>query len=287
MSAVRGAARQIAEPVGRGHPVALTHGNGPQVGNLLITNELARPVVPPVPLEWCVAQTQATIGLIVANTLKHALRELGVARHVATVVTRVRVDFEPTLMRPTKPIGHYVPAEEARKLSSLGQVWRDYGARGWRRVVPSPEPLEIIDAHAIATLVSGRAIVVASGGGGITVADGGGLMEGVEAVIDKDLSGALLARSVGADVFIIAAGVEGAVVGVGTRAERPIRRTTPAELRRLQGEGQFGEGIMHPKIEASAPFVEAGGRRAVITSLEHISEAPDGHVGTVVEADAA
>lgn len=263
----------------------LTHGNGPQVGNLQTKSEIARSVVPPVPLDWCVAQTQATIGVMVANCLEYALGILGLTRTVATVVTRVRVNFDPALTRPTKPIGRYVAEDEARKLSSLGQSFRDFGPRGWRRVVPSPEPLEIVDSEAIITLVSVGAIVVASGGGGVPVADRDGVLEGVEAVIDKDLSGALLARTVGADGFIIATDVACAVTGYGPDTERAIRRTSPAELRLLQAEGHFGEGNMQPKVEASARFVEAGGRRAVITSLDRISEAPDGGVGTVVEAD--
>lgn len=222
---------------------------------------------------------------MVANALEHELHAYGLARRVTTVVTRVRVDLQPADSRPTKPIGRYVAEDEARKLSSLGQSFREYGARGWRRVVASPEPLEIVDSEAILSLVSVGAIVVASRGGGVPVMDRGGMLEGVEAVMDKDLSGALLARAVGADVFIIATDVEHAVTGFGTDSERPIHRTSPEELRRLQTEGHFGQGSMQPKVEASARFVEAGGRRAVITSLDRIAEAPDGGMGTVVEAD--
>lgn len=280
------AADRIADLVRLGYDVALTHGNGPQVGNLLVKNELAADVVPPVPLDWCGAQTQATLGFILMDALQQALVVRGVDGKVAALVTRTRVDRDdPGLHRPTKPIGRYLPADEARTMIEHGQTWEDRGARGWRRVVASPEPLEVLDADAARALVDAGFVVVAAGGGGIPVVrEADGTLRGVEAVIDKDLTAALLARSLGADVLLIATDVDHAQTGFGTPDARPIRRTTPVELRKLAAAGEFASGSMGPKVEAACRFVEAGGTRAVITSLDRIEDAMLHGTGTVVEA---
>lgn len=281
------AMRSVAALAAEGVDVVLTHGNGPQVGNLLVKNELAASVVPPVPLDWCGAQTQGTIGFLILDALEAALAARGVDRRVATVVTRTRVDgSDPGFTTPTKPIGRYLPADEARVLIEHGQQWEDRGERGWRRVVASPEPLEIVDAPAIETLVDAGFVVVGAGGGGIPVVRGDdGVLHGVEAVIDKDLSAALLARSVGAEVLVIATDVEHVVLGFGTPEARPVERVTAAQMRQLQHEHGFASGSMGPKVEAAVRFVESGGTRAVITSLENITAAVHGTSGTVIEED--
>jgi len=289
-TAVAAAMEHVADLVKAGVDVVLTHGNGPQVGNLLVKNELAAAVVPPVPLDWCGAQTQGTIGFLIMDALDRALAQRGVDRSVATLVTRTRVDgADPGFARPTKPIGRYLPAEEAAPLIEHGQTWEDRGARGWRRVVASPDPLEILDVPAIRVLSNAGYVVVAAGGGGIPVVrdDDGGL-RGVEAVIDKDLAAALLARSLDVDVLVIATDVDHAILDFGTDQARPIGRVTTGEMRAHAADGQFASGSMGPKVEAAVRFVEQGGTRSVITSLQRIGDAVtatgDGPpVGTVIE----
>jgi carbamate kinase len=254
------------------------------VGNLLVKNELAAAVVPPVPLDWCGAQTQGTIGAMLLGAVPAALAARGLRRPVAALVTRTRVDpADPRFQRPSKPIGRYLPEAQARVMIEHGQVWQDRGERGWRRVVASPEPVEILDTAAVQALLAADFVVVAAGGGGIPVVrDPDGTVRGVEAVIDKDLSAALLARAVGADVLVIATDVAGVSVGFGTPDERRLGRVDVAALRALQREGAFDSGSMGPKVEAACRFVESGGRRAVITALDTIAEAAAGRSGTVV-----
>ncbi|SDC26174.1 carbamate kinase [Nocardioides lianchengensis] len=284
IAAASTAAAAVADLVGRGVDVVLTHGNGPQVGNLLVKNELAAAVVPPVPLDWCGAQTQATLGFVLMNALDAALRERGVDRRTATVVTRTLVAWDdPGFTRPTKPIGRYLPAADAALLVEHGETWEDRGDRGWRRVVASPEPLEIVDLAAVEALVAAGFVTVANGGGGIpVVVDADGRLRGVEAVIDKDLGAAVLARDLRADVLVIATDVPNAVVGWGTPDARPLGQVSVAELRGIAAEGHFASGSMGPKVDAACRFVERGGSRAVITSLQHITDALDGAAGTVV-----
>jgi carbamate kinase len=283
--AVAGAMEHVADLVASGVEVVLTHGNGPQVGNLLVKNELSAHVVPPVPLDWCGAQTQGTIGFLVLDALDQALAVRGVERKVAALVTRTRVDSDdPGFTKPTKPIGRYLPEEQARPLMEHGQTWEDRGSRGWRRVVASPEPLEILDADAVEALCAAGFIVTAAGGGGVPVVrDPHGTLRGVEAVIDKDLAAAVLARTVGADVLVVATDVDAAILGYGTEDERPVGRVTPEQMRSYAAEGHFASGSMGPKVEAAIRFVEAGGTRSVITSLLRITDAVRGGTGTVIE----
>ncbi|MFC5999380.1 carbamate kinase [Quadrisphaera sp. GCM10027208] len=287
IAAVTTAARHIATLVTAGHDVVLTHGNGPQVGNLLVKNEIAASVVPPVPLDWCGAQTQGTIGFILLNALDRALTAAGSDRRPAAIVTRTLVDRDdPGFTRPTKPVGRYLPADEAQTLIAHGQTWEDRGERGWRRVVASPEPLEVLDAPVVRALLDAGMIVVANGGGGIPVVrEPDGSLRGVEAVIDKDLGAVVLAEAVGAETLVIATDVENAVVGWGTAQARPLGEVGVGELRELAGQGHFASGSMGPKVEAACRFVEASGHRSVITSLERIADALDGNAGTVVRPD--
>jgi carbamate kinase len=255
--------------------VVITHGNGPQVGNLLVKNELAAAVVPPVPLDWCGAQTQATLGFVLMNALDAELVRVGSQRRAAAVVTRTLVAADDDgFHRPTKPIGRYLPADEAEVLVQHGETWEDRGAKGWRRVVASPEPLEIVDAAAVRALVEAGFLVVANGGGGIPVVrDADGTVRGVEAVIDKDLGAALLAGAVDADVLVIGTDVPHAVLGYGTPEAEDIGVVTVAEMRKHAAAGHFASGSMGPKVEAACRFVERGGRRAVITDLAHLTDA--------------
>jgi carbamate kinase len=243
--AVEGACAQIAELVEHGHEVVITHGNGPQVGNLLLKNDLARHVVPPVPLDWCVAQTQATLGFLIVTALEARLP----GRFVSTVVTRVLVDAgDPAWRTPTKPIGRYVGAAEAAERIAAGEAWEERGEKGWRRMVPSPQPLEILDRATIEALIAEGAIVVAAGGGGIPMVRENGVLRGVEAVLDKDLTAALLARTVGADRLLIATDVEAAAIGYGTERQEWLGSVEPDRLQALLDAGEFAGGSMGPKV---------------------------------------
>jgi carbamate kinase len=288
VAAAREAMASVADLLTRPDPVdvVLTHGNGPQVGNLLVKNELAANVVPPVPLDWCGAQTQATLGYVLMNALDDELARRGSTRKSATVVTRTRVAADdPGLATPSKPIGRFLSKDEAAPLIEHGETWEDRGDKGWRRVVASPKPLEILDAEAVRALVEAGFVVVANGGGGIPVVRGEDGIAGVEAVIDKDLGAALLARTVEAEVLVIATDVPHAVLRFGTPEAEELGRVTVSELRGYATEGHFASGSMGPKVEAACSFVEGGGRYAVITTLDNILDAVAGNAGTVVVPD--
>jgi carbamate kinase len=287
IAAVTGAMAHAARLVAAGHELVITHGNGPQVGNLLVKNELAAHVVPPVPLDWCGAQTQGTLGMTILDALDVALAALDADRPVAALVTRTLVDRDdPGFTHPTKPVGRYLDRDDAQRMIDHGQVWEDRGEKGWRRVVASPEPLEVLDVEAARTLVDAGYVVVAAGGGGIPVVrERDGRLRGVEAVIDKDLTAALLAATLDVDVLVIATDVDHVFVGYGTPGQRALDRVSLGELQALADAGEFASGSMGPKVDAVARFVAAGGRRGVITSLTHITDAVEGGFGTVVDPD--
>ena len=284
-AAIETAVEPVADLISAGHQVVLTHGNGPQVGNLLVKNELAASVVPPVPLDWCGAQTQATVGLLILNALDRALAARGLPARTATVVSRTEVTADdPGFAVPSKPIGRYLSEAEAAVMIGHGQHWQDRGERGWRRVVASPEPVRCLDAPAVLALLDAGFTVVCSGGGGIpVVADGApGGYRGVEAVIDKDLTAALLADTLAADRLVIATDVEHAVLGWGTEQARPLAGIGVGELERLVDGGAFASGSMAPKVIAACRFVRATGKPAAVTSLTRIAAALAGTAGTIV-----
>jgi carbamate kinase len=285
LDAIAVASHHLAELIAAGHDVVITHGNGPQVGNLLVKNELAAHVVPPVPLDWCGAQTQGTIGFTLLDTLETALAARDVARPVAAIITRTLVDADdPGFTHPTKPIGRFLPREQAQTLIDHGERWEDRGEKGWRRVVASPEPVEVLETHTLHTLLAAGYVVVTAGGGGIPVVrDPDGAVRGVEAVIDKDLTAALLARAVHADVLVIATDVAHAVAGWGTPDAHDIGRVTLDEMEEYAAAGHFASGSMGPKVEAAMRFVRSGGSRSIITALDQLAPAIDGQVGTVIE----
>jgi carbamate kinase len=283
-AAVERASRPIADLVAAGHDVLLTHGNGPQVGNLLLKNELAAAVVPPVPLDWCGAQTQATIGNLLMNSLDAALAERGIEKRTAALVSRTLVDAgDPAFNEPTKPIGRYLNQEDAAVLIDHGQAFAEVPGKGWRRVVASPEPQECLDAASADTLLATGYVVVCSGGGGIpTVRRPDGRLTGVEAVIDKDLTAALVATHIAADALVIATDVDSVVLEFGTESQRPLGEVTASELRAIAAQQHFAAGSMGPKVEAVVRFVEAGSGIGIITSLARIGEALAGSTGTRV-----
>ena len=283
IAAITGAMESVAALTAEGHDVVLTHGNGPQVGNLLVKNEIAAHVVPPVPLDWCGAQTQGTIGFVALNALEAALASRGIDKQVAALVSRTLVDADDSgFIHPTKPVGRYLAREQAERMIEHGQTWEDRGERGWRRVVASPEPRQVLETETIRTLVDAGYVVVAAGGGGIPVVrEGSGRLRGVEAVIDKDLTAALLAADLGVDALVIATDVDHAILDYGTDDARPIEQVSVAQMEGYARDGQFASGSMGPKVEAALRFARTGGR-SIITSLDRIVEAVDAGFGTVI-----
>jgi carbamate kinase len=272
----------VAELARDGHRVVLTHGNGPQVGNLAIQHEEAADLVPPQPLFVLGAMTQGQLGHLLTAALCGG-RAVG-RRPVATVVTHALVDpADPAFQHPTKPIGPFYLRQEAERLARE-RHWHmvEDAGRGWRRVVPSPEPRGFLEADAIRTLVEAGFVVVAAGGGGIPVAREGTGIRGVDAVIDKDLSAQLLASALGADILVLLTGVDRVWLGLGTAHQRPVATMTVDEAEKHLADGEFPPGSMGPKVTAAIRFVRSGGQRAVITSPTRVLEGLAGTAGTSV-----
>ncbi len=269
--------------VERDYLVCITHGNGPQVGSLLIQQEQSGEEVPALPLDVLVAMTEGSLGYILQQSLLNELQKREMRRYVVTVVTQVVVDEEdPAFAAPSKPIGPFLSREEAeRRQKELGwQIAEDAG-RGWRRLVPSPSPQKVIQRQMIRDAVRHGHIVVACGGGGIPVKRlPDGQYGGVEAVIDKDFTSAVLATDIGAELLVILTAVPQVYVGFGTPEQRALGAVTLQEIERLDEEGHFPPGSMGPKIEAVIRFLRAGGRRALITNPESLPRAIEGRAGT-------
>ncbi len=283
MRAARRTCTHIAGMIERGWDVVVTHGNGPQVGFILRRSELSHHELHDVPLDSCGADTQGAIGYDIQQALYNEFRLRGIAKQAVTVVTQVRVDREdPSFVNPSKPIGSFMDERTARDRRERDRwdVIEDAG-RGWRRVVASPKPLEIIERDAIKTLLERGFTVVAVGGGGIPVVENERHeLVGAAAVIDKDYASALLAVSIGADMLLISTAVEKVALNFNRPDQRWLDRLTADEARRFLAEGHFGKGSMAPKIEAVIWFLERGGREALITNPENIERALDGATGT-------
>lgn len=273
------AAKSIAGLRARGAGLIVSHGNGPQVGRLLLQNIAAQRDVPPMPLDLLGAESQAEIGAL----LQQALGPLLAPVPVVTLITQVVVDpDDPAFKNPSKPIGPYMLAPKAKALQARGiPVVRDEVRGGWRRVVPSPRPVRFVEEEALRRVADAGIVPIAAGGGGVPVVPDDGGYRGVEAVVDKDLSAALLTRTLGAEVLMILTDVEHVVVNRGTDRERSVGRMTVAEAKRWLADGQFGAGSMGPKVDAGIQVVEAGGR-AIIASLESAEDALDGGAGTEI-----
>lgn len=279
----RDTARQIATLVAGGLHVIVTHGNGPQVGFILRRSELSRAELHEVPLDACVADTQGSIGYMMQQILGEEVGARGLGHPVATLVTQVLVASEdPAFQRPNKPIGSFMDEAEARRREQEWgwNVTEDAG-RGWRRVVASPEPLEIIEEGAIRTLAQSGFLVVAVGGGGVPVVrtkDGG--LEGIPAVIDKDRASALLAKRLQAHYLLISTAVDKVYLNYGKKNQRGLYNVTLTQIRRYMEQGHFSPGSMLPKIEAAIDFLESGGNAVIITSPETLVDAMEGRNGT-------
>jgi len=281
-------ARSLAAMVKRGWRIVITHGNGPQVGAALLRSERAAGEVYTHPLDVCVATTQSEIGYLLQRAMEYELRQLGLTTPVLTVLTQVRVDADdPAFTNPTKPIGPFYSKEEAeQKKRSLGWDVVEDSARGWRRVVPSPEPKEVFEQHIIRHLLDEGMIVIACGGGGIPVIEHEDhRVEGSEAVIDKDRASALLAAELGVDLFAISTDARQVYVDFKKPTQRGLDRVTADELQTLADEGQFPPGSMGPKVESAIRYLQNGGKEVIITSFEYLNAALDGKDGTHITAE--
>ncbi len=281
----RRAAEKIADIAAAGWEVVVTHGNGPQVGRILLQQESARLLVHPMPLDVCGAESQGQIGYLLQVTIGDVFFERGMERPVTTVLTLTRVPADdPAFANPTKPIGPFYEEDEAKKLEEeRGYVMRPDPHGGWRRVVPSPVPYSIVEAPVIRSLVSDGVIVIASGGGGVPVIEDGPRLVGVEGVVDKDLAAAILAKDVEASVLLILTDVKGVMRGFGTELAEALDRLTVTEAQSLLEAGEFQAGSMGPKVMAALEFVDAQpGRRALIGDLEDAPSILAGRSGTLI-----
>lgn len=285
------AARWLAEIVRLGYKLIVVHGNGPQVGNILIQAEEASTKIPPQSLDVCVAQTEGSIGFMLQQAIRNRLESIGLAAstsgEVATILTEVEVDVnDPAFKRPTKPIGPFFTRYRAEALErDLGWTMKEDSGRGWRHVVPSPRPLRILNINTVARMLESAAVVVAAGGGGIPVVKGrDGQWRGIEAVIDKDYASARLAADLDADLFIILTGVPKVALDFGKPSQRFVERMTVAEAEQHLADGQFPAGSMGPKIDSALQFVRATGKQVLITDVDVLREALQGKDGTLIVA---
>jgi carbamate kinase len=280
----------IAEMIAAGWNVVITHGTGPQVGFILRRSELALEEVPPVPMDYADADLQGGIGYMFLKALHNEFRKQKIDRKAVAIITQTLVDRnDPAFADPSKPIGSHMNEETAQRLARRqGWIVKDDAGRGWRRVVPSPQPKTIIELAAINLLARSGFVVIACGGGGIPVVqDEEGNLIGVEAVIDKDLASSLLARGIGADLLLVSTGVEKVAINFNTPDRRWLDRMTVAEAKKHYADNQFDRGSMGPKIQAVIEFLEGGGWMGLITNPPNIGRALAGETGTFIVREGA
>ena len=265
--------------------LVITHGNGPVVGKILMRQILTRDTIPPMSMDVCVAHSQGGIAYLLMQNLENALRTVGNARHVVCLLTQVEVDpADPAFEHPTKPVGSFYSEQDARDIEEkLGWTMREDSGRGWRYVVPSPRPKHIVDISLIETIAQSGAVVIAGGGGGIPVIrNDDGTRHGVEAVIDKDLSSALMANVLGIETLMILTAVDKVYLNFGKPNQQALGNVSLAEMETLQTAGEFAEGSMGPKVDAAISFLQKGGKRAVIAHLDQAVDALAGNAGTQI-----
>jgi carbamate kinase len=275
----------ILELVKEGYQLAITHGNGPQVGNALLRVERTMDTIPALPLGVIVADTEGGMGYMIEQSLQNKLHREGISRKVVTIVTQMIVDRnDPSILNPTKPIGPFYTKEQAERLAKInGWIIKEDAGRGFRRLVPSPIPTEIVEKDIIKFLVQSGTIVIAAGGGGAPVyVEEDGTYEGVDAVVDKDRASAVLARDIGAEALVILTSVDKVCLNYMNPDERPLSWVSVTEVKRYMAEGHFPQGSMGPKIGAAIQFLEAGGKQVIITSPGLIKEALEGKAGTKI-----
>ncbi|HEY3294363.1 MAG TPA: carbamate kinase [bacterium] len=278
----------VAGLVERGYRLAITHGNGPQVGNALLRVECAKDRAPLLPLGVIVADTEGGMGYMIEQCFQNVLLRRGLHPEVVTVVSQVLVDpNDPALLNPTKFVGQFYSERQATELAEThGWTVKPYGDRGWRRVVGSPQPLEIVNGPTIKQIIESGKIVIAAGGGGIPVyREPDGWLEGVDAVIDKDRAAAILGRDIGAQELFILTDADYVALHFGTPDQKNLERVTVSELEGYYKEGHFPAGSMGPKIEAAIKFLRAGGQRVIICALSRFLESLDGNSGTTIVPD--
>ena len=283
---VRSTAVQIAALVNDGLRIVIVHGNGPQIGATVIRHEMSQTKVPPLPLHACGAETQGFLGYIIQQSLRDELSKRGTSKAVATIITQVIVEqSDPAFKHPSKPIGPFYTREQRDAL--LGDrsdlVIEEDSGRGYRRFVPSPDPKTVVEDEAIRVLVENESVVIACGGGGIPVIEQGPHLQGVEAVIDKDLAAERLATSIRAESLLILTDVEGVYLDYGKPNQRLLSKISPGELETYAQKGYFTKGSMGPKVEAAIRFVRNGGKRAVIANLGDLGRAIEGSAGTQIK----
>ena len=276
--------RHLARLVEQGHKIVITHGNGPQVGAQLIRSEMASQQVYQLPLDSCDASTQGELGYVLQNALRNALHALSIKTPVITILTQVVVDeLDPAFANPSKPVGPFYSKEVAEKRKrDLGWEIIEDAARGYRRIVPSPSPLEIVELEAIRYCLSQGFVVIAAGGGGIPVLDKGGVYSGVEAVVDKDKASSLLANKLGLETFITSTDTDKVYLNYKKPNQLALDQISLAQAKQYLGERHFLSGSMGPKIEAAIDFLSHGGNSVIITRPELISEALNGRAGTCI-----
>ncbi|MGK3142527.1 carbamate kinase [Pantoea sp. C2G6] len=288
MKAVQSTAQTIAALVAEGHQLVITHGNGPQVGMIHQAFEAAATTYahsPVLPMSVCVALSQGYIGYDLQNALREALLDAGITKNVVSLITQVRVEAQdPAFNHPDKPIGSFLPDEEAAKLRKTGVLLMEDAGRGWRRVVASPKPQEIIESQSVKTLLEAGQIVITVGGGGIPVIATDNRLHGANAVVDKDWASAVLAKEIDADMLIILTAVEKVAINYNQPDERWLDTLSPQQARRYIAEHQFAPGSMLPKVEAAVSFAESKpGRQALITLLSKAGEGIAGRTGTLIQ----
>ena len=273
----------IVKMASQGKRIVITHGNGPIVGNIVIRNEAAKDIIPPMPLYICNADSEGGIGFMLQQALYNQLKKLDAHRDVATIVTQVVVDKnDPAFSKPTKPIGPFYTKEEAERIKQQkGWTIHEDSNRGYRRVVPSPKPLKVIEADIIKRLAMDGVIVIAAGGGGVPVVEvNEGKLQGIDAVIDKDLTTAVLANAIGAETFIDLTQTDSVYINYGKQNQKPLDRPALSEVKKYLTQGEFPPGSMGPKIEAAIEFLETGGKEVIITTPELVEAAMKGKAGT-------
>jgi len=275
--------QDIVRMINEGWDVVITHGNGPQVGSILLQQDVAKGAVPPMPLDVCVAQSQGQIGYMIQQCMLNSLASSNTKKSVASVITQVLVDEnDPAFENPTKPVGPVYRYDEALLRLKEGYILTQQRG-GWRIVVPSPDPISIVEAEAIKKLIDSGVIVIAAGGGGIPVVRSEkGSIEGRKAVIDKDLASERLATEIGADVLLILTDVDAVYINYGSENQKKLGKVSLKEVEEYYRQGQFPPGSMGPKILAAIRFLENGGKKAIISSIEHAWDALEGKAGTQI-----
>lgn len=287
-SAVQETVDNIMNIINLGYDVVITHGNGPQIGNVLIQSESAKELVPSLPMDYCGAFTQGGMGYMIQQSLQNAISERKLNKNVATIISQVVVDQnDPAFKTPTKPVGPFYKSvkEIEDRINKDGWIVKEDAGRGYRRVVPSPKPVEILEFESIKHLINQGTLVVSVGGGGIPVIKNGKGLQGIAAVIDKDFASSLLASKLEADLFIISTGVPKVAINYNKENQKWLDDLSLNQCRDLKGQGHFAPGSMLPKIEASIKFLQNGGKEVIITSPDSLFAAVKGETGTHIFKD--